>query len=60
MFSLSIEIKSGFQFHKCKIFRANMAENVTRVYDVTLQMGGAFEYTVLVGQRGQALSLKTT
>lgn len=37
-----------------------MAEIVTSVYDVIRQMGGAFEYTVLVGQRVRALRIKTT
>lgn len=37
-----------------------MAENVTRVYDVTRQMGGAFKYTFLVGQRSQAVCIKNT
>lgn len=36
-------------FHKRERFRANMAENVTRVCDVTRQMGRAFKYTVLIG-----------
>lgn len=47
-------------FHKRKRFRANMAESVTRVYDVTRQMGGAFKYTVLVGQRVHAPCIKST
>lgn len=47
-------------FHKRKRFRANMAENVTKVYDVTRQMGGAFKYAAVIRQRSQALRIKNT
>lgn len=46
-------------FHKRR-FRANMAENVVRACDVSRKMGGAFKYTVLIGQRGHALRHKNT